>query len=62
MEIYPTLASAFTVISFLMFIGIVAWAYSSHRSKAFEAAAQEPFALPDETDGGSPTRAQGARR
>jgi cytochrome c oxidase cbb3-type subunit 4 len=62
MEIYPTLASAFTVISFLLFIGIVAWAYSSRRSKAFEAAAHEPFALPDETGGGSPAGAEGARR
>jgi cytochrome c oxidase cbb3-type subunit 4 len=48
MEIYSTLASVFTVISFILFIGIVLWAYSAHRKTAFEAAANEPFALPDD--------------
>lgn len=50
MEIYSTLASVFTVISFFVFIGIVVWAYSAQRQSAFEAAAKEPFALPDEVD------------
>ncbi len=50
MEIYSTLGSIFTVISFVVFIGIVAWAYSSRRKQAFDVAAQEPFALPDETE------------
>ena len=53
MEIYSTLASVFTVISFVLFIGIVLWAYSSHRKKAFEAAANAPFALPDDASGPS---------
>jgi cytochrome c oxidase cbb3-type subunit 4 len=56
MELYTTLSSAFTVISFLTFIGIVQWAWSSRRRDAFAAAAAMPFALPDETtidDGGS---------
>lgn len=50
MEIYSNLASIFTVVSFVVFIGIVAWAYSSRRRSAFDAAALEPFALPDEKD------------
>ena len=48
MEIYSTLASVFTVISFVVFIGIVAWACSARRKRAFDAAANEPFALPDD--------------
>ena len=48
MELYSTLASAFTALSFFVFIGIVYWAWSARRSSAFAAAAQEPFALPDE--------------
>jgi cytochrome c oxidase cbb3-type subunit 4 len=56
MEIYSTLASVFTVISFVLFIGIVLWAYSSHRKKAFEAAANAPFALPD--DAPNPSKAE----
>jgi cytochrome c oxidase cbb3-type subunit 4 len=56
MEIYSTLASVFTVISLLLFVGIVGWAYSSRRKKAFEEAANEPFALPDETVAGVETR------
>ena len=51
MEIYSILGSVFTVLSFLVFIAIVAWAYSGRRKQAFDAAAQEPFALPDEADG-----------
>ena len=51
MEIYSTLASVFTVLSFVVFIGIVVWAYSKRRAQAFAAAALEPFALPDEADG-----------
>lgn len=62
MEIYSTLGSIFTVISFLVFIGIVAWAYSRRRKQAFDAAAHEPFALPDEADGPRRVTARGARR
>jgi len=43
-----TLSSAFTVLSFALFIGIVAWAWSGRRSEAFAAAANAPFALLDE--------------
>jgi cytochrome c oxidase cbb3-type subunit 4 len=52
MNIYSILSSATTVLSFLAFLGIVAWAYSSHRRVAFEEAANAPFALPDD-DGAS---------
>ena len=31
MELYSTLSSLFTVISFLVFLGIVAWAYGRRR-------------------------------
>lgn len=48
MELYSTLASAFTVLSFLVFIGIVGWAWSGRRRAAFAAAAAEPFALPED--------------
>jgi cytochrome c oxidase cbb3-type subunit IV len=62
MEIYSILGSVFTVLSFIVFIGIVAWACSSRRRQAFDAAAQEPFALPDEADGAPGASAPGARR
>ena len=48
MNIYGILGTATTVVSFLTFIGIVAWAYSSRRRSAFEEAANAPFALPDD--------------
>lgn len=48
MEIYSILASVTTVISFVIFIGIVLWAWSGRRKPAFEAAANAPFALDDE--------------
>ena len=48
MHIYSILASAMTVISFVVFIGIVVWAYSKHRRKPYEDAANAPFALPDD--------------
>lgn len=47
------LGSTSTVVSFLLFAGIVVWAYSSARRAAFTAAANAPFALPDEVAGKS---------
>jgi cytochrome c oxidase cbb3-type subunit IV len=47
-HVYSILASVMTVVSFLVFLGIVAWAWSARRSVAFAKAAQEPFELPDE--------------
>jgi cytochrome c oxidase cbb3-type subunit 4 len=35
--------SAITLLSFVMFIGLVAWAWSSRRRKAFDEAARLPF-------------------
>jgi cytochrome c oxidase cbb3-type subunit 4 len=48
MELYSTLASIFTVLSFFVFIGIVRWAWSGRRRAAFATAAAEPFALPED--------------
>jgi len=48
METYSMFSSIFTVLSFVVFLGIVLWAWSSRRNPAFDAAAIEPFALPDE--------------
>jgi cytochrome c oxidase cbb3-type subunit 4 len=48
---YSILGSIMTLVSFLTFLGIVAWAYSRRRKQAFDAAAMEPFALPDEGAG-----------
>jgi len=36
--------SIWTVLVFVIFIGIVVWAWSSHRKKSFEEAANLPFA------------------
>jgi cytochrome c oxidase cbb3-type subunit 4 len=48
MEIYSTLASVTTVVTFVVFVGIVRWAWSARRSESFRDAANSPFALPDE--------------
>ena len=37
------LRSAVTVLSLLVFVGILVWTYSSRRREAFAAAAQLPF-------------------
>jgi cytochrome c oxidase cbb3-type subunit 4 len=58
---YTTLSSLFTVISFLVFLGIVAWAYGRRRQQAFAEAANEPFALPDEGTAGASSFARGGR-
>jgi cytochrome c oxidase cbb3-type subunit 4 len=50
MSAYTILSSATTVLAFVAFLGIVAWAYSRGRRQAFEEAANAPFALPDEAD------------
>jgi cytochrome c oxidase cbb3-type subunit 4 len=42
------LGSITTVVGFVAFLAIVAWAYSSRRKSAFDEAARAPFALPDE--------------
>ena len=50
------LGSITTVVAFVAFLAIVAWAYSGRRKAAFEAAANAPFALPDDEIGGRGTR------
>ena len=40
-----------TVVTFVTFIGIVVWAYSRKRKPEFEAAANAPFAVPDDAEG-----------
>lgn len=50
MTFYGIASTATTVLLFLSFLGIVAWAYSRRRAAAFEAAANAPFALPDELE------------
>jgi cytochrome c oxidase cbb3-type subunit IV len=46
------LGSITTVVGFVAFVAIVAWAYSSRRKAAFDEAANAPFALPDDTVAG----------
>jgi cytochrome c oxidase cbb3-type subunit 4 len=48
MEISTLLSSIVTVVSFVTFVGIVAWAYSRKRKRAFDEAANAPFALPED--------------
>jgi cytochrome c oxidase cbb3-type subunit IV len=48
---YSFLGIATTVVGFVAFVGIVAWAYGRGRRQAFDEAANAPFALPDEADG-----------
>jgi cytochrome c oxidase cbb3-type subunit 4 len=49
MQLYSALSSAITVVSFVIFVGIVVWAWSARRHEAFQRAADAPFVLPDET-------------
>jgi cytochrome c oxidase cbb3-type subunit 4 len=55
---YAILGSISTVVMFVTFVGIVLWAYSGRRKAAFEAAAMEPFALPDEQTNAASGQAQ----
>jgi cytochrome c oxidase cbb3-type subunit 4 len=50
MSAYSFLGVATTVLAFVAFLGIVAWAFGSGRRRAFDEAANAPFALPDEAD------------
>lgn len=42
-----TLRAAVTVITFILFLGIVVWTLSKHRSAEFEEAANLPFGQDD---------------
>ena len=48
MSFYSIAGTVTTVVSFVAFIAIVAWAWSAKRRKAFDEAANAPFALPDD--------------
>ena len=55
MTIFSIISIAATVLTFLSFLGIVGWAYSKRRTTSFAAAANAPFALPEDAaaDGGA---------
>ena len=53
MDIVSVIGSATTVVSFVAFVGVVVWAYSGRRKRAFDDAANAPFALPDDAGGGA---------
>ena len=63
MSAYSILGVATTVVGFVAFLGIVVGAYGSGRRRAFDEAANAPFALPDETDeiSGDKSRRAGRR-
>ena len=51
MDTATFLHSIMTVIAFITFLGIVFWAWSRKREPGFDAAANAPFALPDDAEG-----------
>ena len=57
MDIVAVIGSATTVVSFGAFVAIVAWAWSGRRKRAFDDAADLPFALPDDADAPQPREA-----
>jgi cytochrome c oxidase cbb3-type subunit IV len=61
MDIASVLSSIGTVISFLTFVGILVWAFSGRRKRAFDDAANAPFALPDDDGGRVPATARKER-
>ena len=52
------LRSLVTVLAFMTFVGIVAWAYSGRRRSAFDEAARLPF-TEDEATAAADARKQG---
>lgn len=48
MDLERWIGSVMTVIAFSAFVGIVIWAYGRGRKRAFDEAANAPFALPDD--------------
>ena len=61
MNIYTIIGIATTVLAFVAFLGIVAWAWGSGRRKAFDDAANAPFALPDDADNVQSNAQRGGR-
>jgi cytochrome c oxidase cbb3-type subunit IV len=62
MNVYSAISIATTVLSFVLFLGIVAWAYSRRRRRAFEEAANAPFALADDDLSPPPAERNAAER
>ena len=58
MELFGELWSVYTLLMFILFVAIWAWAWSSKRKKSFKDAANLPFAdeLPDKKQGPSTER------
>jgi cytochrome c oxidase cbb3-type subunit 4 len=52
MSLQSMIGIATTVVGFVAFLGVVAWAYSRRRAAAFAEAANAPFALPDDAGRG----------
>jgi cytochrome c oxidase cbb3-type subunit IV len=50
------LRSLVTVVSFLVFLGIVVWTWSASRRQSFSAAAQLPFVEEQVRDNGHPVK------
>jgi cbb3-type cytochrome oxidase subunit 3 len=50
MTFYSIASIATTVLAFVAFLCIVAWAFGRGRKQAFDEAANAPFALPDEIE------------
>ena len=55
-----TLRSIVTVATFLVFIGIVVWAWSSRNAKSFDEAAQLPFEQDEDVQ--RPKTGQGSKK
>jgi cytochrome c oxidase cbb3-type subunit 4 len=62
MELERIIGSAITVIAFAAFVAIVVWAWGRGRKRAFDEAANAPFALPDDARAPAPARDAGERR
>jgi cytochrome c oxidase cbb3-type subunit 4 len=61
MSLQSMIGIATTVVGFVAFLGIVAWAYNRRRAAAFAEAANAPFALPDDAGGGEDGGTVGGR-
>jgi cytochrome c oxidase cbb3-type subunit 4 len=62
MDAFRIASIATTVLTFVAFLGIVAWAFGRGRKQAFDEAANAPFARPDETDGTADGNGEPAER
>jgi len=61
MSVTAILSSITTVVTFVTFLGIVWWAYRLRNKRDFDAAANEPFALPEEASPVPPEAEGGGR-